>query len=112
MTVTISGEKCIGVRLRRTGYAHRDLTIRAWLKSGAPTELHKLLNGYADYYLYGWTKGWQIPEWMLVNLDKLRNSGLLHNQAVIRNRDGRTGFIAINWQVLKRAGCLVDYHIR
>lgn len=109
--VTIAAVHDIGiaVRLRRPRYDYRDLTIRAARVSGVPTELDKLRDGKADFYLYGWTEGWAIREWMLIDLDKLRASGLLDRPwKLIRNYDHTTAFIAIPYTVLSQYGCVLQ----
>jgi len=92
MVVKIEGGE-VAVRLRRPYYNFRDLTIRA-VRKGYQTELAKIQKGFARWYLYGWI-GDEIDEWILVDLDKLRASGLLENRAPKMNQDGQTGFIAI-----------------
>ena len=97
----------IAVRLRRPHYQYRDLTIRAARSFGTTTELAKIKNGAGDFYLYGWTEGFHIREWMLVNLNKLRTSGLLVKpRHVFTNKDQSTGFIAIPYTELRDAGCI------
>lgn len=111
MLVTIGGVKRIAVRLRRAHYHYRDLTIRAARTSGAATELEKIKAGHGDFYLYGWTEGPQIPEWMLVDLNRLRRSGLLGDRQFIRNGDGQTAFVAISYYELNARGCVVAAHV-
>ena len=113
MVMSISGMKSVAVRLRRASYAYRDLTIRAVRSSGAKTELEKIKAGNGDFYLYGWTHDFQISEWMLVDLARLRSSGLLnqpHN--LITNADWRTGFIAISYRMLRLYGCVINSNVR
>ncbi|MBZ0279392.1 MAG: hypothetical protein K8L97_01545 [Anaerolineae bacterium] len=113
LLVSVSGQKAIAVRLRRAMYRYRDLTIRAQRTSGAPTELEKIKSGYGDYYLYGWTVDYRIPEWMLVDLSRLRATGLLNSpQAAIRNKDARTAFIAISYTTLRDYGCVLAAIVR
>lgn len=107
MLLTIGGERSIAVRLRRAQYHYRDLTIRAQRTSGITTELEKIRAGHGDFYLYGWTDGPQIAEWMLVDLHRLRASGLLESRAFIRNTDGQTQFLAIDYHTLAAQGCVV-----
>lgn len=108
MLVTVRGVKAVAVRLRRAQYPQRDLTIRAERKSGATTELEKIISGKGDFYLYGWTWDMQIAEWMLVDLHRLRESGLLQDSQLIPNRDGQTAFIAIPYYRLAARGCVVN----
>jgi hypothetical protein len=106
--ITSSHDMAIAVRLRRAQYQHRDLTIRAARRSGVPTELGKIREGAGDFYLYGWTDAWTIREWMLIDLHKLRASGILMKpRHVYANKDQTTGFIAISHGELRSAGCVV-----
>lgn len=107
MVATIKGFKTVAVRLRRATHMQRDLTIRTWRSSGAQTELDKIKRGYGHLYLYGWTLEHQISEWMLVDLARLRSSGLLNRYAFIANKNGETRFLAIPAQELRRAGCIL-----
>lgn len=98
----------IAVRLRRSNCAYRDLTIRVHRDSLKKTELAKIKEGYAFRYFYGWTddKG-AISEWILVDLDKVREVGLLEKEwRWIPNGDG-TYFIAIPLEELRSTGCLL-----
>lgn len=98
----------IAVRIRRANYGYRDLTIRAWRSSGAKTELQKIQEGHADYYLYAWeNERGDFTDWMIVDLDCLRGSGLLESTKIKKNRDGTTGFICINWLELYENGCIM-----
>jgi len=100
----------VAVRVRRHEYVRRfrDLTIRSWRSSGHETELGKIRGGFGDWYLYAWSDGdGGLADWLLVNLQALRESGLLDSKSTIRNRDGHTGFIAISDKELEISGCLV-----
>jgi len=113
MLLTVSGNKSIAVRLRRANYAYRDLTLRCHRASGVETELSKIQRGSGDFYLYGWTDHFAIAEWMFVDLDQLRSSGLLNREwKVIQNIDGITSFIAIPFTVLKANHCIVSACIK
>jgi len=113
MLISVSGQKAIAVRLRRAMYRYRDLTIRSFRTSGAQTELEKIQSGYGDYYLYGWTVDYRIPEWMLVDLHRLRLSGLLNTpRQTIRNTDARTAFVAIPYTQLRDYGCVIAAIVR
>ncbi len=111
MLLTVSGQKAIAVRLRRAQYPYRDLTIRSLRTNGTKTELDKIRAGHGDYYLYGWTCNYEIPEWMLVDLNQLRKSGLLTQSRTIPNRDGTTGFIAIPYIILRKHKCITSANI-
>lgn len=109
MVVSVKGGD-VAVRVRRPRYNYRDLTIRA--RAGGKTEIDKIREGFARWYLYGWTNGdGRLAEWMLVDLDKVREHELLNGRRVIGNRDGRTGFIAIPAEELLAKGCIVAHHV-
>ena len=100
----------VAVRIRRPQYKdrYRELTIRAWRSNGAKTELAKIQEGFARWYLYGWSDGHGgLADWFLVDLDKLRETTLLTDKAIQRNKDGRTGFIWIKDSELRSYGCMV-----
>jgi hypothetical protein len=112
MLVSISRSKAVAIRLRRASYHQRDLTIRASRISGATTELAKIKAGHGDFYLYGWTQDFAIPEWMLIDLHKLRASRLLNEGwSIITNKDSATGFIAIPYTTLSLCGCVLNSRV-
>ena len=94
----------IACRIRRN-CSFRDLTIRASRPSGVQTELAKIREGWGRWYLYMWTERDEVVDWIFVDLDKLRASGLLGSAARQRNPDGVT-FLPIS--VPKLTDCLVD----
>lgn len=113
MTITTGGKpKAIGVRLRRAEYGYRDMTVRANRVSGAKTELEKIQSGMGDAYLYGWTNGMHISEWMLIDLNRLRASGLLNAAPLRHNKDHQTSFIAISYRTLRQYGCVLNANVR
>lgn len=112
MILRVHGEKTIAVRLRRPHYNFRDLTIRAWRDGDVETELHKIRAGFGDFYLYGWTQDRKIAEWMLVDLDHVRNWGLLEKRPIKYNHDGRTGFIYIPISDLRTFECLISEYVK
>lgn len=112
MTLSVQGQKRIGVRLRRADTGYRDLTIRATRATGVQTELEKILSGMGDAYLYGWTTGRHISEWMLIDLERLRSSGLLEMAPIRHNKDLQTSFIAIAYPTLRLYGCVLNANMR
>lgn len=111
MVITTSGQKAIAVRIRRSNVTFRDLTIRAYRTSGATTELEKIKEGAGDYYLYAWeaSQSLSIGDWVLVDLHRLRHSGLLdHAWRRIANTDRKTEFIAIPVKVLREYDCVIS----
>lgn len=112
MLIIVRGQKSVAVRLRRANYGYRDLTIRAYRASGVDTELSKIQTGHGDFYLYGWTNGREIAEYMLVDLEQVRKTNLLNNRKVIMNHEQQTGFIAIPFTELMGYGCVVGHLIK
>lgn len=107
--VVIDGGE-IAVRIRRSKYSFRDLTIRSTCR-GYKTEIHKIREGWARYYLYCWTNSsGEISEWIFVDLNKVRDLGLLEGRNEIPNGDG-TLFIAIPFAELRLKDCLLAYRI-
>lgn len=98
----------IAVRLRKASCRHRDLTIRSY-SNGNKTELHKLKEGKAKWYVYGWENvDGSIDSYMILDLDTLRGSGLLENRPEIRNKDN-TAFVVVPVQELFDRGCIRAY---
>jgi len=106
MVVTVTGGT-VAVRIRRDECRWRDLTLRSWRASGHTTELAKVKAGFAKWYLYAWTTQGRITEWVLVDMDVARATVLQREWPQRTNPDGRTKFIAISREELRRAGCLV-----
>lgn len=108
--VVIDGGE-IAVRIRRDNCKWRDLTIRS-TNNGHKTEIHKIREGWARYYLYCWTSGRkEIGEWMLVDLNKVRELELLENRSEIPNYDG-TWFITIPYKELADKECVLASVVR
>jgi hypothetical protein len=107
MVITITGGE-IALRIRRPNVRFRDLTIRS-LCRGYRTEIDKIKEGKARWYLYAWSNGsGGFEDWMLVDINQLRKSDLLTRKQTILNGDG-TGFIAISKEELNLSDCLVGY---
>jgi hypothetical protein len=90
----------------------RDLTLRVHRDTAKKTELEKIIEGYASHYFYSWAdKNHNIIEWIFVDLDKLRTSGLLDKERRwIPNGDG-TYFVAISKEELYEAKCIIANHL-
>jgi hypothetical protein len=109
MVICLKNDAAIAVRMRRSHYKYRDLTIRSWRESGTETELQKIKRGFVDFYLYGWTdEKFGILDWMLIDVESLRQSGWLETKPMIPNRDNKTGFIAISYQELRDTHCIIN----
>jgi hypothetical protein len=104
--VAIDGGE-IAVRIRRSNCKFRDMTIRSKKRVGK-TEIDKIREGWARYYLYCWTNANdEISEWIFVDLNKVREAKLLDNQKDISNGDG-TYFVAIPFNELLTSGCIIS----
>ena len=97
----------VAVRIRRAHQHYRDFTVRA--KNGnAKTEITKLREGYADWYLYLWTNERGICDWILIDLAKMRDTGLLNDDRPVKiNKDGYTGFCVYGIDEIIRVGALI-----
>ena len=96
----------VAVRIRRDA-SFRDLTIRA-VNKNSKTEIHKLREGYGDWYLYLWTEKNKIVEWILVDINKMRDANLFSEQRkVTMNTDGYTGFITYTIEELEYNNCII-----
>lgn len=103
----------IAVRLRRPKCTFRDWTVRAHRDNGTKTELAKLKEGHAFRYFYGWTDdNRSIAEWILIDLDKVRASGLLDKERPFKPNGDGTHFISITIRELHDAGCLIAYRLK
>lgn len=95
----------VAVRVRRWTCPYRDFTIRDALPSGHITELQKLIEGHcADVYLYCWEHnlypGLAFKDWMLIDIPRLRASGLLQEtHPGDYNPDG-THWCYVKWKAL------------
>jgi hypothetical protein len=96
----------------------RDLTIRSRRDTKAKTELAKIKEGHGFRYFYGWIDdNDKIVEWMLIDLDKLRASGLLEKprrEIPNKDKDGNpdgTYFICIKSIELFNADCTIAYRL-
>lgn len=101
----------VSVRIRRSKYTFRDITIRAY-KDGYKTEIHKLRDGYGDWYLYAWENTDQngIAEWVLVDLNKARPL-FLKEKEVKMNKDGHSGFVNYSINELEEYNAVVVHNI-
>lgn len=97
----------VAVRIRRENIKYHDLTIRA--KNGnSKTEIHKLREGFGDWYLYAWTVKDSISQWILVDINAMRKHGCFNDSRhVIMNKDGYTGFVTYSIEELESYNAIV-----
>jgi len=100
----------IAVRILREK-KYNTFTIRSYRSSGSKTELAKLKEGYCRWYFFGWCKDDKLSEWIIIDVNKLRESGLLDAYETIMNKDQTTGFIAIPLKDLSFHDCIVAFNI-
>ena len=107
-TVTVKGGM-VAARVRKPT-PFRDLTIRSKRPSGHETELQKIKNGFADFYVYAWTNyDGRIIEWWLVDIGKMRTAGLFEKpRQETRNKDNSSDFVAFQKSELLEIGALID----
>jgi hypothetical protein len=104
----------VAVRVRSTRRDFRDVTIRTRRANGVRTELDKLRAGFARWYLCCWSdQAGLIGDWVLLDMDLVRARGLLDRHRREHTGDGgRTFFVGIPVDELRRAGCVVTDNCR
>jgi hypothetical protein len=105
----------VAARVRRDNCDYRELTIRCY-SSGAKTEIHKIREGFGRWYLYCWTdEHGDIADWILIDLDIMRQSGILNKERLkkerpeIPNKDGKTKFYAFRLDELEKEYLLIAH---
>ena len=113
------GGNTVAVRVRRPDCRWRQLTLRyRRLVAGRWSnefEVDKILAGFARWYFYGWTEGREpllwLGDWMIVDLDEVRASGLIEDAIEEgrekENDDHCTTFTWITVDELHEVGALV-----
>jgi hypothetical protein len=101
----------IGCRIRKHQYLGRyggEFTIRAGRPSGVKTELTKIIEGWGDYFFYGFANDneTQLAYWTLADMRVFRRTYakmLVQSQAGVvpgiakANTDGSSSFAAFRW---------------
>lgn len=113
----------IGCRIRRNQYISQysdEFTIRAGRPSGIKTELTKIVEGWGDYFFYGFSNKNEtdLEMWRLCDLKVFR---LWFNQEILRrqqmpgiqkpNFDNSSNFIAFNFNDLPNDFVVGSYGI-
>ena len=99
----------IGCRIRRETYAKRygnEFTIRIARPSGMKTELAKIIEGWGDYFFYGFACnsadyliGWLLGDLKVFRLwfmRKMSDDGGNYPGIKQKNKDGSSDFLAFN----------------
>jgi len=101
----------IGCRIRTIDYMGRygdEFTIRAGRPSGIKTEMSKIIEGWGDYFFYGFGDDSGLKQWTLARLNIFRlwyNSQLYYgNRPGVKknNKDNSSFFIAFKWADLPK----------
>lgn len=97
------GVEVASVRVRNTKFAdYGDFTIRAWVISGATTEIDKLREGYGDIYLFLWTDYPAAVYYVLFSISDVRDAGIWEQEwPTIKNKDGKSALHAIPYAVIE-----------
>ena len=114
VVATSVGTIAVRVRTYRSTIAkgYRDFTIRTRSCLGNRTEIDKLREGFAKWYIYAWEDdSGKIDQYILVDMDIVRDQRLLDvARRDISNGDG-TMFCAISIDELVVAKCLISYRL-
>jgi len=88
---------------------YRDITIRSWRANGIRTELEKLFERHVRWYLYCWSIERDITAWVMWDVWKAIDAGILRKDIRVRkNKDGTTGFSVLTIEDLFVNECLVS----
>lgn len=113
----------IAARVRRKGYAEtypHEFTLRSARRSGAKTELTKIVDGYGDWLFYGHSDddaGPGISRWMVIDLNVFRANLIRHNSMrhIVyeqrHNRDAATSFVAFDVRSLTGKILVASSHV-
>lgn len=100
----------IGCRIRKYSYLNNysgEFTIRSARQSGHKTEITKIIEGWGDYFFYGFCNDDEsgLAFWTLANMNVFRlhfcrylvssNGAMLGTRK--NNADGKSGFRVFNW---------------
>jgi len=100
----------VGCRIRESEYLGRygnEFTIRSGRPSGIKTELAKIIEGWGDYFFYGFVSD-KLIKWTLADLKVFRlwyNTELYKGNKpgiLKQNKDGSSNFMCFKWNELPR----------
>ena len=87
-----------------------DWAVRCYCR-GCRTEIHKLRDGFADWYFFGWSGDnmGSLVAWVVLDLNVIREQHILDQDwQSHKNGDGTAGMY-IPLQVLKDRGCIIRH---
>lgn len=101
LDLVLTGEARVSCRVRFQSY-YDDFTIRSKRRSGLPTELDKIRDGWGDYLLYGWAdRGTnRLKQWFIGDLAVFRKDEPVPFLRDKWNWDGRSAFNAYRFENL------------
>lgn len=111
----------VALRIRDSSCKYRDLTLRSARKRpdgslNRNVELKKIRDGRARWYFYAWTTAptGRIGDYLLIDLDRLRASGLLDGDRPEKlNEDKVTFFVKITVEEMRAVpGCLLVDNVK
>ncbi len=112
MVIKIEGGD-VALRVREPSCSYRDLTIRSRSRWGHKTEIHKLKEGFGDWYLYGWGDGIStVKEYVLVDLHRIRNFKLFDRSWPEKSNGDGTQFISMPLGALEMCGCIISKQLK
>ena len=119
--ITLSMEPMrIACRIRKPKYIkHNDFTIRYDVSSGRKTEFQKILDGWGDYFLYGYAgENDDLSAWGLCRLDEFRRWHNAHQfmgkkfWTAKRNwRPGDSEFICVPWASMRKCFLVAQHNL-
>ena len=101
----------IGVRIRKEKYMKsyaQEFTIRTFRPSGTKTELRKIIEGWGDYFFYGFAGNDSLKAFVLADLNIFRStyhdmvSDGAKKWVEKTNYDGSSDFCAFQWRDFPR----------
>jgi len=111
----------IACRLRRYEYFLKypgEFTIRAGRPNGTKTELTKIIEGWGNFFFYGFADDDKIFSWRIGDLNVFRlwfNRCLLKNRGLIpgeqkKNTDKSSSFVVYDWNDLPNNFIVAERH--
>jgi hypothetical protein len=96
----------IACRVRKPEYAEKyadEFTIRFRLPWGGGTEYQKIMDGWGQFFFYGFADAQEktLQKWVYCDLNVLRDYFIknpVNTKEILRNKDNSSHFLAIRWR--------------
>jgi TPP-dependent trihydroxycyclohexane-1,2-dione (THcHDO) dehydratase len=101
----------IPVRIRKFKYQkYMDFTVRSQTVMRAKTEIHKLQEGFGDYYFYAWADetDTKIEKYIIIDLNVFRKS-IIKTPDEIRDNSDDTQFYTYSFDRLMKENAIIVY---